>query len=95
MAFAWFVLGPRAHRGDQHRSDLLDRRGGAVTGLVDPRLAFLARAGARFILVETGEMDLDEADDDLIWSVCDCQRWPLAEQWERTHPPRELSGWRR
>ena len=39
-------------------------------------------------MVEAGEMDLDEATDDLIWPACDCQRWPLAEQWERTHPPR-------
>jgi hypothetical protein len=54
---------------------------------VDPRLAFLARASARFVLVESGEMDLDEAFDALIESVCDCARWPLAEQWERTHPP--------
>ena len=66
-----------------------------MTGLVDPRRAFLARASARFILVETGEMDLDEAYYDLIESVCDCQRWPLAEQWERTHPPRKYRGWRR
>jgi hypothetical protein len=34
-------------------------------------------------------MDLDEAFDDLIESICDCARWPLAEQWERTHPPRQ------
>ena len=60
-----------------------------MNALVDPRLAFLARAHARFIMVEAGEMDLDEAFDDLIESVCDCARWPLAEQWERTHPPRQ------
>jgi len=57
--------------------------------LVDPRLAFLARASARLILVESGEMDLGEAFDELVESVCDCTRWPLAEQWERTHPPRQ------
>jgi hypothetical protein len=34
-------------------------------------------------------MDLGEAFDGLVESVCDCQRWPLAEQWERTHPPRK------
>ena len=66
-----------------------------MTALVDPRLVFLARAWARFILVEAGEMDLDEAYHDLIESGCDCQRWPLAEQWERTHPPREISRGRR
>ena len=54
---------------------------------VDPRLVVLARAHARLILVETGEVSLDEATDDLIWPACDCQRWPLAEKWERTHPP--------
>jgi len=58
-----------------------------MNALVDPRLAFLARASARLILVESGEMDLDEAYEDLVASVCDCARWPLAEQWERTHPP--------
>jgi hypothetical protein len=60
-----------------------------MNALVDPRLAFLARASARLVLVEVGEMDLNEAFDDLIESVCDCARWPLAEQWERTHPPRQ------
>jgi len=57
--------------------------------MVDPRLAFLARAQARLILVESGAIDLDEAFDDLIECVCDCRRWPLAEQLERTHPPRQ------
>jgi hypothetical protein len=60
-----------------------------MNALVDFRLAFLARASARLVLVEVGEMDLNEAFDDLIESVCDCARWPLAEQWERTHPPRQ------
>jgi hypothetical protein len=60
-----------------------------MNALVDPRLAFLARASARLVLVEVGEMDVNEAFDDLIESVCDCARWPLAEQWERTHPPRQ------
>jgi hypothetical protein len=54
---------------------------------VDPRLAFLARTHARFILVEAGEISLDEALDGLVEPICDCQRWPLAAQWERTHPP--------
>jgi len=60
-----------------------------MTVPVDLRLVFLARASARFVLVEVGEMDLNEAFDDLIESACDCARWPLAEQWERTHPPRQ------
>ena len=52
---------------------------------VDPRLVFLARASARLTLVEAGKMDIAEAYDELIEFVCDCQRWPLAAQWERTH----------
>ena len=58
-----------------------------MNALVDPRLAFLARASARLVLVEGGELELDEAFDDVIECVCNCRRWPLAEQWERTHPP--------
>jgi hypothetical protein len=61
---------------------------------VDPRLAFLARASARFVLVESDTMDLDEAFDGLITespcSICDCRwRWVenLVERWEHTHPP--------
>jgi hypothetical protein len=68
-------------------SDAADIDTSAEGGLVDPRLAFLARAHARFILVEAGEMSLDEALDGLVEPICDCQRWPLAAQWERTHPP--------
>ena len=60
-----------------------------MNALVDPRLAFVARTSARFVLVEVGEMDLNEAFDDLIESACDCARWPLAEQWEHAHPPRQ------
>jgi hypothetical protein len=63
-----------------------------MNALVDPRLAFLARASARLILVESGEMDLDEAYEDLVASVCDCARWPLAAQWELTHPPLKYRG---
>jgi hypothetical protein len=33
---------------------------------IDPRLALLARASAHLTLVELGEMDLDEAIDDLV-----------------------------
>jgi hypothetical protein len=33
---------------------------------IDPRLAFLARASAHLTLVELGEMDLEEAIDDLV-----------------------------
>jgi hypothetical protein len=67
-----------------------------MTALADPRLVFLARASARLVLVEIGEMDLDEAFEGLIaqspCSICDC-RWQrvenLVERWEHTHPPRQ------
>ena len=55
---------------------------------IDDRLLFLVRAHARLILVEADEMTLDEALEGLVEPICDCQRWPLAAQWERTHPPR-------
>jgi len=59
---------------------------------VDFRLVFLARASARLVLVESGAMDLGEAFGGLIETVCDCQRWPLAAQWELTHPPLKYRG---
>ena len=43
---------------------------------------------APVILVEADEITLDEALEGLVEPICDCQRWPLAAQWERTHPPR-------
>jgi hypothetical protein len=36
------------------------------TDAIDPRLAFLARASARLVMVEIGEIDLSEAFDGLI-----------------------------
>jgi hypothetical protein len=62
---------------------------------IDSRLAFLARAHARFILVEAGQMSLEEALVGLVEPICECQRWPLASQWERTHPPLKYRRWRR
>jgi hypothetical protein len=56
--------------------------------MVDPRLAFLARASARLVLVECGEMDLETAFADLvptfreITAPCTCDREMLA-RWER------------
>jgi len=60
---------------------------------VDRRLAFLACASARFDLVETGEMTLDEAVDGNfverfravaeIVCACECQ---MIEAWERDYP---------
>ena len=44
-----------------------------AVGKVDFRLAFLARAAARFELVEAGEMDIAEAFDGLVASLrCGC-----------------------
>jgi hypothetical protein len=60
--------------------------------MIDPGLVFLARASARLILVEAGEIALDEALEELVEPICDCQRWPLAAQWERTHPPLKYRG---
>jgi hypothetical protein len=62
---------------------------------LDPRLVFLARAHARYVLVEAGEMELAEACDEIVWPACDCQRWPLAAKWERTHPFRPKRRWER
>jgi len=70
-----------------------------TNAVIDPRLAFLARAHACFILVDAGEMDLNEAFDGLFahspCAFCDCRwRWveDLVERWERTHPPRKYRG---
>jgi hypothetical protein len=46
--------------------------------VIDRRLLFLARAAARLILIEAGEMNLEEAFGGLM---------PFAEGWEITHPP--------
>jgi len=55
---------------------------------IDDRLLLLVRARARLILVEAYEITLDEALEGLVEPICDCQRWPLSAQWERTHPHR-------
>jgi hypothetical protein len=55
---------------------LLDQR-------IDPRLAFLARAAARFQLVEAGELDLETAFNGLVAGLsCLCDRDRIA-RWER------------
>jgi hypothetical protein len=69
---------------------------------IDRRLAFLARAWARFTLVEAGEMELDQAITELFESVdrrwllqhivgrralpCACECHVLG-RWERIQPP--------
>ena len=58
---------------------------------VDPRLALLARAAARFALVQSGAMDLGEAFDGLVAGLqCACdrnhiQRWERQDQRRRTY----------
>jgi hypothetical protein len=54
---------------------------------VDPRLAWLARAAARHILVDSGLMSPQEAFDGLIDCLsCSCTR-ERAERWEVICPP--------
>lgn len=56
---------------------------------VDARLVFLARASARLLLVEHGEMDLAEAFDGLVQSLtCHCSR-KMGERWERDSSPQK------
>ena len=52
---------------------------------IDWRLAFLARAGARFRLVESGDMELDEAVTGLIESLD--RRWLLERIVRGRHLP--------
>jgi hypothetical protein len=80
-------------------------RGGEGAGIVTPldlRIAFLARAWARLTLVESGEMDPEEAVVELIESVdrrwllkrivgrralpCACE-CDILGRWEQTPPP--------
>lgn len=54
---------------------------------IDPKLAWLARASARFQLVEAGAMDLDEAYDGLVADQpCPCV-YETVRRWERLFPP--------
>ena len=66
-----------------------------MTCLIDPRLAFLACASARLMLVEEGVLSLDEAVDDAFIEqfraiaeiTCHCER-EMIERWERLYPHR-------
>ena len=63
--------------------------------LIDPRvnskLAWLARASARFELVQSGEMDIDEAFDGLVvYLSCPCER-EIVQRWERADALRRAS----
>jgi hypothetical protein len=51
----------------------------------DPRLAFLERASARLILVEAGEMEIEDAFSGLV-DQCACDREMIA-RWDRDYPP--------
>jgi hypothetical protein len=65
--------------------------------MVDPRLAFLARASARWLLVETGEMDLPTAFGELVPAFreltgpCTCDR-ELLSRWQQLDR-RRLPRW--
>jgi hypothetical protein len=65
---------------------------GIGAGTVDSRLAFLARAAARFELVEAGAMDVETAFDGLVDSLsCTCTR-EVCARWERDYPPQPLNA---
>jgi hypothetical protein len=60
-------------------------------GEIDPKLAWLARAAARFQLVEAGELDLETAFNGLVAGLsCPCDRDRIArwEQQDRRRPKR-------
>lgn len=73
-----------------------------MTAPVDPRLAFLACASARLMLVEEGVMSLDEALDNAFIErfraiaeiTCRCER-EMLEQWEPLHPHQRSRSYRR
>jgi hypothetical protein len=50
----------------------------------DPRLSFLERASARLILVEAGEMEIEDAFSGLV-DQCSCDREMIA-RWDRDYP---------
>jgi hypothetical protein len=52
---------------------------------LDSRLAFLERASARLILVEAGEMEIEDAFSGLV-DQCACDREMIA-RWDRDYPP--------
>jgi hypothetical protein len=60
----------------------------------DPGLAFLQRAAARLVLVDAGEMEIEEAlvgliepFEDLVGPLlCDCSH-EIIDRWEKNFPP--------
>jgi hypothetical protein len=83
---------PGRHRFESARCRARPRCGRGVMTRLDPRLVFLARAGARHMLVRAGEMTLGQAIAGLIdglerCPLCGLRRYLTAERWERTHPP--------
>jgi hypothetical protein len=57
---------------------------------LDPRLVFLARAGARHTLVISGAMTLDDAFDGLIDAFDEIA--PCRCRWERINQPFSFEG---
>lgn len=60
--------------------------------MIDARLLFLERASARLILVEAGEMELEEAINGLVEqfdSIVGCPPYveDAVDRWERNYPP--------
>jgi hypothetical protein len=65
---------------------------------LDPRLVFLARASARYSLVELGAMDIDDAITGLAGAVedlyglhCFCAT-EVIDRWDRDYPPARRRG---
>jgi hypothetical protein len=75
-------------RQDHHPADTSAGAGVAMNDIaarIDPRLVFLARAGARHTLVISGAMTLDEAFDGLSDAFDDIA--PCRCRWERLNQP--------
>lgn len=64
--------------------------------MVDERMRFLARAAARWWLVENGEMELDEAFAGLVGDICERKAIEkhFNEIW-RENREKQLRQWRR
>ena len=65
-----------------------------IVAAIHPGLLFLQRASARLILVEAGELEVDEAVAGLVPAFealvgpCACSR-EIVDYWEREFPPRK------
>jgi hypothetical protein len=81
-----------AARLDEDEKNTLAISEGIPGNPIDLRLAFLARASAWLLLIETGAADLDEAFNALKLRApvlpCRCER-KILDNWERTPRPRD------